>query len=143
MAVKSASDVESRVVESVRSFLDKLVTNEAICTIAHGDETVSFRDVEQVRRSTERLAADNIDEESVQFDGFFIGVLPKRRRFEFQVAGSEEIIAGKIGPQIDDPQEINRHLYLNTVAEFIRKRVGAGHPRFTLIGIPDWRGEGS
>jgi hypothetical protein len=45
------------------------------------------------------------------------GALPKRGTFEFRVAGTDEVIeviTGKIGPGLNDPGAINRHLELPT-----------------------------
>ena len=134
----AATGTDPRVVAAVRAFLDNLITNEAVCTVALGDRTFSFRDVGEVRRSWERLGQDNLSEESQTYSGTFQGVLPKRRTFEFRATNTDEIITGKIGPGISDVDALNQHLHLRARIEVLATRVGNGRPRYVLNQAPEW-----
>ncbi len=133
----SVAEADQRALEKVRSFLQTLVDNEAVCTVQLGDSIVAFSTVGQVRTSVERLSQENLREESEEFSGEFQGVLPKARVFEFKLAGSAQVIRGKIGPKITDPDALNHDLHRSTRIRVIVTRVGAGRPRYLLVDMPD------
>ena len=95
-----ASEIDPRALEKVRTFLRVLADNGAVCTLQCGNQSMRFTDVEQVKRSLARLAADNLHESAEQLQGQFLGVLPKSRRFEFKLAHTGQIIRGKISPRL-------------------------------------------
>ncbi len=71
-----ASETDPRALEKVRGFLRVLADNEAICTLQYGDKAMRFVDPGQVRRSLDRLAADNLRESQATLEGEVVGVLP-------------------------------------------------------------------
>jgi len=134
----AASGQDPRAVAAVRDFLKKLADNEAVCAVTVGDKAFSFSDVGEVQRSLTRLGRENLHEQPKPFQGAFQGALPKRRTFEFKVASTGEVIAGKIGPSITEPSVINRHLEQQTDIRLIETRVGQGRPRYVLNQLPSW-----
>jgi hypothetical protein len=127
-----------RAVAAVRSFLELLATNEAVCALGVDDKSFQFKDVGEVRRGVERLSKDNLHEEETQISGEFQGVLPKARTFEFRLKDSEEVVRGKVGADIASPDEINNHLHQATTIDVLTTRVGTGKPRYVLLKLPEW-----
>ncbi|MHB8743625.1 MAG: hypothetical protein ACYC9L_10925 [Sulfuricaulis sp.] len=134
----AATGTDPRALVAVRTFLDTLITNEAVCSVELADSLFSFSDVGEVRRSLERLGQDNLHEELQTYLGEFQGVLPKRRTFEFRVANSEDVITGKIGSGISNADALNQHLHTYARIEVLATRVGNGRPRYVLNKLPDW-----
>ncbi len=134
----AASGHDVRVVAAVRAFLQKLIDNEAVCAVAVGGKSFGFSDVGAVRRSLARLGQDNLHEAPATLEGSFEGVLPLRRTFEFKLAETGGVIAGKIGPGVPDPAAINRCLYQQTRIAVAETRVGQGRPRYVLSELPRW-----
>lgn len=130
---EAIADADPRAVEALRGFLKTLGDQEAVCALEYKEEVFRFADVSQVRRSLGRLQQDNIREEDKPLSGQFLGVLPKRRTFEFQVADSQEIIAGKVGPDIEDAADINHVLGQPLTIRVHTKGAGTGRPKYTLL----------
>lgn len=130
---EAISDADPRAVDALRVFLQTLADQEAVCALEFKGEVFRFADVGQVRRSEGRLQQDNIHEEDKPLSGHFLGVLPHRRTFEFQVADSEEVITGKVGPAIEDAGSINHVLEQPLTIQVHTKRAGAGKPKYTLL----------
>ncbi len=140
---ESISGTSSRSIESIRAFVEVLATNDAVCTLVIGKNSIRFRDVGEVRRSVERLSHDNLHEGPSDFFGEFQGVLPKGRTFEFKQALSGEIIRGRIGPGIEDPDLLNHHLHQPTTITLHESRVGEGKPKYQLLQLPTWASQNS
>jgi hypothetical protein len=90
-----------------------------------------FEGPEQLLSSAERLGDENIKESREIYQGKFVGVLPNSRSFEFQTA--TELIKGKIGITIEDPDMIIREWLkrkVNISLDVVQ--VGQGRPRYTL-----------
>jgi hypothetical protein len=132
----SAAEINPRAVGGVRSFLEYLVANEAMCGLRVGDTLFQFQDLGQVRQGVERLSEPNLREGQTELRGEFQGVLPRGRSFEFQLAGSGEIVRGKIGPSIAQPEAINDHLREPVAIDVLETRVRTGKPRYVLIQLP-------
>ena len=135
---ESISGISPRSIESIREFVEVLATNDAVCTLVIGKNSTRFRDVGEVRRSVERLSQDNLHEGQVSFFGEFQGVLPKGRTFEFMQANTGEVIRGKIGPEIEDPNLLNEHLHQPTTITLQESRVGEGKSKYRLLQLPTW-----
>ncbi len=129
---------DPRAVAAVRSFLELLVSNEAVCGLHVANKLFQFNDVGEVRRGVERLSQDNLHEEETQLTGEFQGVLPKARTFEFKISDSQEVIRGKVSPTITSPEEINNHLHQTAAIDVLATRVGTGRPRYLLLNMPQW-----
>ena len=125
-------EADARALETLRAFLKTLADQEAVCTLEFKDKGFQFADVGQVRRSEGRLSRDNIHEDQQQIEGLFQGVLPKRRTFEFRIESSQEVITGKVGPDISDASAINHILEQLTTIDVVATRVGSGRPRYVL-----------
>lgn len=134
----SAAATEPRAVAAVRSFLDVLAANDAVCALQFNDKVFRFNDVGEVRRGVQRLSDDNLHEDETRLTGEFQGCLPKARTFEFKLAGSPDVIRGKLGADIDSPDEINTHLHQVTTIDVLATRVGSGKPRYVLLRLPTW-----
>jgi hypothetical protein len=130
---EAIAEADPRAVEALRSFLQTLADQGAVCALEFKGETFRFADVGQVRRSEGRLQQDNIHEEDKSLSGQFLGVLPHRRTFEFQIAVPQEIIVGKVGPDIQDAADINHVLEQDITIQVHTKRAGTGRPKYTLV----------
>lgn len=131
------SEIDPRALEALKKFLKTMADQEAVCTLKFKDESFQFKDVGQIRRSESRLSQDNIHEEDKELIGEFLGVLPMRRTFEFKITESNEVISGKVGPEIEDASEINHKLDKSLKVRMHTKRVGSGRPRYTLAGYQE------
>lgn len=130
---EAIADANPRAIEALRTFFQTLADQEAICALEFKEEVFRFADVGQVRRSEGRLRQDNIHEEEKSLFGYFLGVLPHRRTFEFQVKDTQDIIAGKVGPPIEDAGSINHVLGRPLTIQVHTKRAGTGRPKYTLL----------
>lgn len=130
---EAIAEADPRAVEALRGFLKTLSDQEAVCALEFKEEVFRFADVGQVRRSESRLRQDNIHEEDKSLSGRFLGVLPHRRTFEFQVMDSEEVITGKVGKDIEDAAGINHALEHPLTIQLHTKRAGTGRPKYTLL----------
>ena len=130
---EAIADADPRAVEALRAFMQTLANQEAICALEFKEEVFRFADVGQVRQSEGRLRQDNIHEQEQWLSGQFLGVLPQRRTFEFQVSESEEIITGKVGKEIEDAAGINHILEHSLTIQVHAKRAGSGLPKYTLL----------
>lgn len=131
----SASDVDRRARDKLRSFLQNLVDCEAVCTVQFGDAGISFSDVGQVRTSIERLSQENLHESQEELTGELQGVLPKSRKFEFKISSTSQIIRGKIAPSILDPDTLNDKLHQPVSIKVRLTKVGSGRPRYLLMEV--------
>jgi hypothetical protein len=134
----AASELDQRALDKVRTFISTLAENEAVCTLQYRNQIFRFSDVGQVRRSLERIGRDNLREDEQFLNGEFQGVLPRRRTFEFKIAGTDQVIVGKVAPIIEDVDLINKHLHQQVEIRAMVTRVGDGRPRYLLLGLPQW-----
>jgi hypothetical protein len=134
----SAVATDPRAIAAVRSFLEILATNEAVCALQFKGKLFQFKDVGEVNRSVQRLGQDNLHEEQTQLTGEFWGVLPGARTFEFKLGNSDEVIRGKVGTSIPTPQVINEHIGRKVRIDVLATRVGTGRPRYVLMALPQW-----
>jgi len=135
----STAETDPRALAKVRAFLQTLADNDAVCTIQYLDRGFRFTDVGQVRNSIARLSLDNLHEDERTLEGEFQGVLPKSRTFEFKLASEDEVIRGRIGPAIPDPDALNACLHRSARIKVLATRVGDGRPRFVLLEAPEWK----
>jgi len=134
---EAIAEADPRAVDALRGFLQTLADQEAICALEFKEEVFRFADVGQVRRSEGRLRRDNIHEEDKPLSGQFLGVLPHRRTFEFQVADSGDIITGKVGKDVQDAAGINHVLERPLTIQVHTKRAGTGRPKYTLLSYEE------
>jgi len=130
---EAIAEADPRAVEALRGFLQTLVEHEAVCDLEFQEDVFRFADVSQVRRSVNRLQQDNIHEEEKSLFGRFLGVLPHRRSFEFEIADPQEIIVGKVGPNIENARILNHVLEQDINIQVHSKRAGTGRSTYTLV----------
>jgi len=130
---EAIAEADPRAVDSVRTFLQAVADEEATCALEFKKEVFRFKDVGQIRRSEARLKKENIHEADLPLSGQFLGVLPHRRTFEFEIAETQEIVTGKVGPAIADAGEINQNLNRPVTIQVHTKKAGTGRPSYTLL----------
>ncbi|MBD3771902.1 MAG: hypothetical protein IE925_17400 [Rhodobacterales bacterium] len=131
-------EVHPRAVKKVYEFLEFLVQQQAWCGLEFADRFFRYADYEQIKVSSERLQADNIQEWEETHHGEFQGVLPTGRTFEFRLADQKGLIKGKVDLAFDDPDILNREwLHKPVTVKLNVMRVGQGRPRFTLMTLDD------
>jgi len=131
-------NIHPRAVRKVADFLSTISKKGAWCGLEFRDSYFKFKDLEQIRCSEERLRKENIFETEEVFYGEFQGFLPAGRNFEFIVSDNEEVIRGRLGPDIEDPDVLNREwLHQPTRVKFNVFQVGQGRPRYTLLSLED------
>jgi hypothetical protein len=130
------SVIHPRAVKKVSEFLEYLVANQAWCGIEFKDTYFKYQDFEQLQGAAERLSDKNIKETTETYFGEFQGVLPQSRTFEFKVTDQDNVIRGKLEPQIENPDELNRN-WLHRPAKVTLQvvQVGQGRPRFSLAAL--------
>jgi hypothetical protein len=126
------ADANPRAIEAIRAFLGAMEDNEAVFALELDGEPFRFVDVEQVKCTKERLSTENIREGDKEILGKFQGILPTIRTFEFLIEENNEVIRGKVGPEIEDASKINRIIEIPTKIRVHTKQVGTGRPRYTL-----------
>jgi len=131
----SALEVDDRALDKIRTFLQTLVDSEATCTMTTDRTQVSFKDLAQVRASVGRLSRENIREEEQSLVGEITGALPDGRTFEFRLSETGQIIRGKVGPGIPDPDVLNDMRHKAVTVRVTTTRVGAGRPRYVLVEV--------
>jgi len=129
----AVSDADARAIDNVRKFLDLLISNQAYCAFDFEKERgFRFNNVSEVQESLERIRQENIHEETIEVTGFFEGVIPKKRDFQFREEGKHDSIVGKIENEIEDAADINNYLKEKVRVTLLKKTVGQGTPRYKL-----------
>ncbi|ESZ27271.1 hypothetical protein [Mesorhizobium sp. L2C084A000] len=130
------AEVHPRAVRKVASFLEYLSRNQAWCGLEFKQNVFKYRNVEQLRRSRDRLSEGNIRETHEEFVGELQGVLPKGRTFEFSVSGADQILRGKVGIGIEDPDILNREWLHKPVRVSLNVvQVGKSRPSYILADL--------
>ncbi len=131
-------EIHPRAVTKVADFLKYVTEEGAYCGLEFQESFFRFAGSDQVRCALERLNDDNIHETTQILSGYFEGVLPTGRRFEFKAVDQEGIVRGKLGPDVKDPHVINRE-YLGKLGKVTLSvvQVGQGRPRYTLAKLED------
>ena len=131
-------ELHPRAVRKVAEFLNYVADQDAWCGLDFNSSFFRFSGSGQVRRSADRLTGDNIIETREEFFGRFEGALPTGRTFEFNLTDQRLILRGKVGPDVKDPNVLNReYLYKPAVIELNVVQVGQGRPRYTLTKLDD------
>lgn len=93
---EAIEELNPRVFQSLRDFFGAVYRNKATFRVVEGEKDEKF-DHQAVERAYHRAEASNVDEEHVEVEGRLLGVIPMRRRFEFEPDGAQMIIEGKVG----------------------------------------------
>ena len=97
------SNLDARVIDSVRKFFDLIRERDAAFRLVSGDIDRSF-DGPAVARAAERAQGTRIQENEENFDGTLAGVLPEGRRFEYRTGADRGTISGMITPDLGDTE---------------------------------------
>ena len=131
-------EIHPRAVRKVADFLSTISKRGAWCGLEFRDSYFKFNNLDELKNSEQRLRLDNINEFDEQYHGEFQGVLPQGRNFEFVLSDGSGIIRGRLSPDIDDPDVLNRDwLHQPTRVKFNVIQVGQSRPRFTLLSLDD------
>jgi hypothetical protein len=131
-------EIQPRAVKTISKFLDLMVQEEAWCGLEFGNTSFRYTGHEQIKSAAARIKDDNIREYEESFQGEFQGVLPTARTFEFKSAVPEEILRGKVGRAIENPDVLNTNwLHKPINAKFTVIQVGAKRQRYTLKSLTD------
>ena len=135
-----ADDMHPRAVRKVGEFLELLRINEARFGLAFRNRKFRFASDNQLNNTITRLAARNVHEETEDFPGTVIGVLPASRRFQLNLLADRTEIEGRISSEIQDTYELAQQYTGREVTARIRSvRVGEGNPRYTLLRVSEPR----
>lgn len=129
----TVSDAHPRALVAIRTFLKKMAVQEATCALEFKGHTLRFSDVSEVRRGERRLGTDHVLDEDQQMTGRFLGILPAKRRFEFQNEGTGRVVSGRIDPVLKDAGAINEVLNRPTRITVVARRVGTAGSRYVLL----------
>lgn len=89
-------ELNPRVFQALRDFFGSVYRGKATFRLVEGERDQKF-DRTAVERAWRRAEASNIDEERIELVGRLLGVIPMRRRFEFEPDGGTTIVEGKVG----------------------------------------------
>lgn len=104
---ETIDELNPRVFLSLRDFFGSIYRAKATFRIVEGARDEKF-DRAAVERAWRRAEASNVDEDLIHVRGRLLGVIPMRRRFEFELDGGEGIVEGKVGEQFS-------HSYLERI----------------------------
>jgi len=135
---EALDDLDARALEKIRSFIGFLVDNKTVFTLKSNGFDVVFSEPKQLEGALRQLSLDNIKQETVELDVFFLGVLPNKRQCEFLIKGETDVKSAKIDKAFSDPNILNKRLSTPARAKFVRKTIGNGKPRFILLSEPIW-----
>ena len=130
--------IHPRAVKKVWEFLSYLVQQQSWCGLEFDDRFFRFSDIDQLKKSADRLQESNIHESQDIYTGELQGVLPNSRTFEFKFIDQDGIIKGKVDKAIDDPDILNRNwLHKPISIRLDVVQVGQGRPRYALRNLVD------
>lgn len=95
---EAIEELNPRVFLSLRDFFGAMYKNNATFRLVEGERDEKF-DETAVSRAWHRAEAWNVEEDKIVVEGRLLGVIPVRRRFEFEADGAAKIIEGKVGQQ--------------------------------------------
>lgn len=134
----SLLDTDPRAVEKIRSFLELLVSKEAVVNLIQDNRTVRFTQVAKVAEAKERLGEKNIHEDTKEFTGQVSGLILSKRWFEFKPQGDSEPIVGKIAKDLKDAGSIDQNLHKPARLRLRVTRAGQGRPKYLMNELPVW-----
>ncbi|MGV0886014.1 hypothetical protein V6760_03965 [Acinetobacter venetianus] len=131
-------EIHPRAISKIHDFLIFLLEQNAKCGLEFDNKFFKFSDKNQLQNAINRLDDENIHEEQVTYRGYFQGALPSARNFEFKTEIDDEIVKGKIGKDILNPEKLNSDWYQKVVqVKFTVIRVGNSRPKFILESLSD------
>jgi hypothetical protein len=105
-------EINPRVFQSMREFFTSIYRGRATFRLVEGERDEMFNHA-AVERAWQRAEASKVDEDRVTVRGRLLGVIPMRRRFEFEPDGGEIVIDGKVGAKFSESylERINREQF--------------------------------
>lgn len=132
----AAGEVPPRAMDRTRDFLKTLLDAEAYCTADLGGNIARFNNVDQVKRSLDRIRQDNLVEREIELVGQFLGVLPKSRSFEFELIEDKQVVRGKVDPSILNIEALNGILGQTVTIRVAETKLGKGRARYRILEAP-------
>jgi hypothetical protein len=116
------SEIDNRVLGSVKTFFDILVKDSATLRVVAGESERVF-DSKGVARASERANAMTVETNPETLSGILQGVMPDRHEFELRV--DERVIFGRVLPDVPEPTFVSLYRQYVT-ASLIRTDVHRG-----------------
>lgn len=134
----AAAELDQRALAKVRTFVQTLADNDALCTLRKRDRAFRFVNMGQVRTSLDRLRQDNLHEESLTITGELQGLLTKPRTFQLDTEGDLGVITGKVATSVGDIEQISRTMSFRRIrVNLVQKQIGSGRPRYLMVEAPE------
>ena len=135
--------IHPRAVKKMAEFLTIVKNNRAQTSVALNGRVVGLKNTSEVERATSRLVPANIEESTIGLIGRLSGVISLSRRFQFMNAATGDALEGRVGPEIPNLDELAAQYTNRRVAASIRRiRVGQGQPKYTLLDVVEYPGDG-
>lgn len=136
------ADVNQRAVVALKDFMGTLAQARAVCKVISPDVEVSFETIEIAQTASERISRYEITEQQEIVPGVLLGFLPESRRFELRTDQTGDVVRGRIGREISEPETL-RHFLAEHCTATIRvttaERPESTSRRYTLIEIESSR----
>ncbi|MGD0894028.1 MAG: hypothetical protein ABR923_21105 [Terracidiphilus sp.] len=93
---ETIEQMDPRVFLSLREFFGYIYRGKATFRLVEGDRDERF-DRPSVERAWHRAEESSVEEKRIRVEGRLLGVIPVRRRFEFERDGAHDVIEGAVG----------------------------------------------
>ncbi|WP_156807944.1 hypothetical protein [Henriciella marina] len=102
-------EVDQRVLEAAAGFFDLIQKSGATFRLVAGNSDNSYGSA-AIERAVERAKESRVELEINTVEAIFLGGLPESHRFELKLAENEELMTGRIDPELssNDIQRFNR-----------------------------------
>lgn len=128
-------EIHPRAVKKIAEMLDYTAKEQAWCGLSFSERSFRFRDLQQLEQAAARVREDNIKESKEEVEGYFIGILPRSRHFEFKSLDGKKEIRGRISAEVEAPEQLNENLNKAVKVLFSVVQVGQGRPKYTLPNL--------
>ena len=93
---QAIEEMDPRVFISLREFFGYIYRGKATFRLVEGEKDQQF-DRPAVERAWLRAEESSVDEDRIKVEGRLLGLIPVRRRFEFEKDGTLDVIEGTVG----------------------------------------------
>ena len=132
---EAIADAHPRTLNKIRSFLKKMVENQAVCAISFRENSFSFPNVDVVKQGLDNLGKKNIDESESEIFGYFTGYLPEERVAEFINLETRNTITARVSRVVLDAEEILDRRHQHARINVRVRRIGNTSPRYTITDV--------
>lgn len=98
---RAIEEMDPRVFISLREFFGYIYRGRATFRVVEGEKDQQF-DGPAIERAWKRAEESSVDEEKISVDGRLLGLIPVRRRFEFETDGTRDVIEGSVGEEFGE-----------------------------------------